>query len=206
MITELDHLMIGVPDLEEGIEWWASLTGVRPVHGGPHEGLGTHNALAALGDTLYLELLAPDPSQSARSPIRETLSQLEAPRPSGWCYACDDAAKTHRELAERGVESAHAHFARDKPGGETVKWELVFPSHQLGPVIPFLIDWGNTTRPVEDSPQGCSLLDVTPFHPQPAEPQALLDKLGIEATVAPGPRSGLRFRFDSPAGEVCVEP
>jgi hypothetical protein len=61
VIIGLDHILIGVPEIGAGIEWWESLTGVRPVSGGAHERLGTHNALAALGPHLYLELLAPDP-------------------------------------------------------------------------------------------------------------------------------------------------
>jgi len=205
VITELDHLLIGVPDLDEAIEWWASLTGVRPVYGGAHEGLGTRNALTALGPHLYLELLAPDPDQAVESALREDLTRLDRPRSRGWCYACDDAQTTVEELSIQNIQSARVPLSRQIPNGETLSWSLVFPSHSLGPVVPFLIDWGSTPRPVENAPQGCRLIELTPMHPTPDLAQTFLDRIGIPTTVQFGSKSGLRFRFETPRGEIQIE-
>ncbi len=205
MITELDHVLIGVPDLEDGMDWWTSLTGVRPIRGGPHRGLGTHNALVGLGPHLYLELLAPDPEQRAQTPTREQLSRLDGPRPQGWCYACDDAQRTAEELSAEEISSARVPLSRQLPGGETLSWDLIFPSHSLGSAIPFLIDWGRTPRPTESAPTGCQLLEVTPIHPEPTEAQSFLARLGIERRVAEGKQSGLRLLLATERGEISIE-
>jgi catechol 2,3-dioxygenase-like lactoylglutathione lyase family enzyme len=206
MIIGLDHVVVGVPDLDDGIEWWASKTGVRPIPGGPHEGLGTRNALASLGDDLYLEIMSVDSAQDATSQARDWLAALDRPRPFGWCFRCDDAARTHTELEAAQVKAAKLTMRRARPDGREITWDLVFPLHELGPVIPFLIDWGSTPSPAVDAPRGCSLLDATPMHPEPELAQEKLDRMGIVAKVVEGPRSGPCLRFETPRGEVVVEP
>ena len=56
MFTRIDHVMICVPDLAQGIEQYRKL-GFSIHAGGVHTGKGTHNAIAFNQDD-YLELLA----------------------------------------------------------------------------------------------------------------------------------------------------
>ena len=56
MFTRIDHVMICVPDLAQGIAQYTKL-GFNIFAGGEHPGKGTHNAIA-LNNNDYLELLA----------------------------------------------------------------------------------------------------------------------------------------------------
>ena len=40
-VEAVDHLLLGVPDLEAGMKWFEEKTGVRPAPGGSHPGTGT---------------------------------------------------------------------------------------------------------------------------------------------------------------------
>ena len=60
----MDHIVYGVPRrLMQAVAWFAGLTGVQPVRGGSHEGMGTANFLVGLGAGVYLEIIGPDPDQ-----------------------------------------------------------------------------------------------------------------------------------------------
>src|SRR5262245_3649442 len=56
MLTRIDHVMICVPDLQQGIDTYTRL-GFTVSPGGVHTGQGTHNAIA-FHEEDYLELLS----------------------------------------------------------------------------------------------------------------------------------------------------
>ena len=56
MFTRIDHVMICVPGLPQGIEQYRKM-GFNIYPGGTHTGKGTHNAIAFNQDD-YIELLA----------------------------------------------------------------------------------------------------------------------------------------------------
>jgi hypothetical protein len=50
----IDHVVLAVPDLADGVAGFQRLTGVRPVMGGSHINLGTANYLVGLARVSWL--------------------------------------------------------------------------------------------------------------------------------------------------------
>src|SRR5690242_4693498 len=88
-LSRVDHVILGINDLERGIEELERLTGVRAVFGGAHPGRGTHNALISLGGSQYLEILAPNPKDESPAWIGE-LKSLTTLTPVGWAAKGED--------------------------------------------------------------------------------------------------------------------
>src|SRR5689334_1224334 len=87
----VDHVMLGVADLDAGVREFEERTGVAPRYGGEHPRLGTHNAIASLGDGTYVEIIAPRPG-TATAPGLEALRTLGHPTPVGWAVAVANVA------------------------------------------------------------------------------------------------------------------
>src|SRR5579885_1268880 len=85
VLAQVDHLVFTVPDLNAGIDVAEQLFGVRATPGGQHPGLGTRNALIALGPASYLEIIGPDPDQpKPAGPRRFGIDDLKAPHLLTW--------------------------------------------------------------------------------------------------------------------------
>ena len=91
----IDHLVYGAADLGAAVNDLERRFGVGAAAGGKHLGIGTHNALLALGPRTYLEVIAPDPDQPVPANARPFgLDELTAPRLVGWALGCDDIDAT----------------------------------------------------------------------------------------------------------------
>ena len=142
----LDHIVIAVPTLEEGIATFTAL-GFEVVRGGSHG--TTENALIAFSDGSYIELLATTPGLSKtlvkvganlglvnlmarrRSDVyRRLLPWLaSSPGPLDWCVRVDDieaaldtctSADTHTGQSRLAVRE----FERALPDGRIAQWYL----------------------------------------------------------------------------------
>ena len=89
-MAKLDHLMYAVPVLELGMQKIFELTGVAPVMGGSHPGMGTRNALLCLGEDQYLEIIAPDPQQDLAGTTGDILARNPNSGIRAWAIATKD--------------------------------------------------------------------------------------------------------------------
>jgi hypothetical protein len=79
----LDHLVVAAATLEQGEDYIESRLGARPLRGGRHVAMGTHNSLLKLGEKIYLEVIAIDPDGAAPGPARagsDSTRRRSAPR------------------------------------------------------------------------------------------------------------------------------
>lgn len=199
-LAAVDHLLLGVPDLDAGIAWVAERAGVRPAPGGSHPGKGTRNALAGLGPRCYLEVLAPDPAQPGAGSSLLDLTRVAAPTLARWAAVGRDLDALAARLsasAPPGVEvEGPLPGGRRRADGVALAWRTVAvrgPAvRELGGVVPFYIAWDpETTHPAADAPPLGTLTALRLFHPRPAAAQAILDWMELPVDVAPADRPAL---------------
>src|SRR5687768_4799640 len=105
----IDHLVYGAPDLYAAVDNLERRFGVRAAAGGKHVGIGTHNALLALGSNVYLEVIAPDPDQPwPANPRPFGVDELAAPRLVGWALGCHDIDAAIARSRSRGYDPGDA--------------------------------------------------------------------------------------------------
>ena len=205
----LDHLLIGAATLESGIAWLEAKTGVRATIGGSHPGLGTWNALASLGPTQYIEIIAPDPAQ----PGVETfyvpdLGDFKEPRVATWAAQGIDLTSRFIGALPSGYSCPPPRQgARVRPDGTRLAWTLAFPKHgergSFGGAFPFFIEWESLeSHPGRTTPQGLSLRSLSFEHPWPEALRDALEAVRIEGPVTLSAAPSIGVELETPRGPV----
>lgn len=179
-----DHLVYATPDLDASVHHLTELTGVQPVEGGRHNGLGTRNYLLGFGDLRYLEIIGPDREQPEPAKPRPLgIGELAVPRIVAWAVRVHDIEAHVARALERGYDPGPiTSMSRHTPAGELLSWRVAY---RYDAVVPFLIDWGFTPHPAHDLP----VVPLTSFyghHPVPAEPLRHLAAIGAQLEVRQG--------------------
>jgi Glyoxalase-like domain len=197
----IDHLVYAAPDLSAAVADVEERFGVRAQAGGKHIGLGTHNALLALGAQTYLEIIAPDPGQP----------EPTVPRPFGaggvrrgglvsWALACDDIDAAVAGARGHGYDPGTvADGQRTGPTGTVHRWRLTLNA-MTGGLIPFLISWGDTEHPARSAPHGLTLEAFHLEHPDPGSLAPPLTALGADVEIRPAAAAALVARLSGPNG------
>jgi hypothetical protein len=205
----VDHLLLGAADLDAGISWFEERSGVRAQIGGSHPGMGTRNALASLGSRQYLEIIAPDPAQSAFN-FNIDLRALAAPRLVTWAVSTPDidaavAAARRDNLQIFGPRDG----SRKRPDGSLLRWRSAGVVASLAEAgvdpVPFFIQWAADSRhPSADAPPGCRLVEFAIAGSDPERLEAVLASLGIDAAVTKAAHAGLTATLDTPKSRVEI--
>lgn len=196
----IDHVILGIADLEAGIRSFAERTGVTAAIGGQHPGRGTQNALLSLGSPLYLEIIAP---VAGPPPGMEDLSNLNELTPVGWAIGTRDLDATKARLEAAGFKvSAPRPGSRVKPDGQRLEWRTA-GVEVPGGLTPFLIEWGaQTAHPSTTSPEGCTLESMELHTPQAESLGKLVTELRLGATVRPSEGETMILTLQCPKGRV----
>jgi hypothetical protein len=179
----IDHIIIGVSDLDAGIAAFERATGVVPLRGGRHPMRGTENALVSLGGGVYLEIIAPQPDAQPNEMVTG-LRALKAPALIGWAVHVVDAKESAALLAGHGfMTSPPQPGSRVTPQGATLAWST-FNLQKPMANAPFFIEWAaTTTHPSVTSPGGCTLASFSVSDPAGDDLGRLLGTLGVKADV-----------------------
>jgi hypothetical protein len=207
VLNAFDHLLLGISDLDRGIEWLERRTGVRASMGGVHPGRGTRNALISLGGPHYLEIIAPDPAQPAAVPQFQ-LNNFAEPRLIKFAVRTNDIAQTAASLRRAGVHTiGPADGSRRTTSGALLRWKTLgveskFQSSGIDP-IPFFIEWASDSiHPSESAPSGCVIEDLRFEHPRADEVASALHTMVLDANVASADEARIIARVHTANGRV----
>jgi len=180
----IDHIVITSPTLETGAELVKKLLGVTPQKGGEHPRMGTHNLLLRLGDSVYLEVISPDPAaEKPKRPRWFALDDLKSdtpPRLKTWVVRTEDIHSTAKICSESVGEI-------ESMSRGDIDWLITIPKDGSIPIndgAPVLIQWQVDAHPasrLED--QGLSLTKLQIFHPQPKRVSKFLNSIHLQGNV-----------------------
>jgi catechol 2,3-dioxygenase-like lactoylglutathione lyase family enzyme len=201
----LDHFILGCDDLDRGIAFVEKHTGVRAAFGGVHPGRGTRNALLALGERKYLEIMAIDRAQNITPQIPRLL-ELKEPRIVGWAVHPADVMQFAAHLREAGVA-----FKDPQPGsrqrldGKVLHWKSLTLTDDRDGLLPFFIEWSaDSLHPSADAPKGCRLERFAAVTPNPQELAKRAAILEIDLPISSGQKPALEATIVGPQGQLTA--
>jgi hypothetical protein len=188
---QIDHVVVAIRSLDEGIAQFEALTGVKAGAGGRHPGRGTENALVSLGGGSYLEIIAPqkDAKLSSEDAKMRDLSRLTI---IDWAVRIIDVDDALASLRRAGFGTSPPQpGARLTPSGERLDWMTFGLAAARIDTAPFFIRWSpNTRHPSTTAPGGCALERLVVRDPAADRLQAVMKALEVSGvTVAPGAAS-----------------
>jgi hypothetical protein len=187
-MIELDHLVLGTADLDNGAAWLERFLGVALSPVGTHLRMGTHNRLLSLGPDCYLELIAIDPAgQEPFMPrwfgldTRDVQERIASrPRLLGWAARTDQIEVLDRKTG--GVLGGVHPMERGN-----FRWRITIPADGYpveSGLVPSLIQWDVPIHPCQRLPdQQCRFEWMEAAHPNPAKVEYLLDELGLSGKL-----------------------
>src|SRR5262245_2744198 len=159
----VDHLVYATTDLERSIAELEACLGVRAAMGGQHPGRGTRNALVALSDDSYLEIVGPDPTQPrTHAPRWFGIDAITAPGIVAWAAKRTALAGFVAEATRRGTRLGPVVSGNRKAtNGVSLDWQFTDPATVVGDgLVPFFIDWGDSPHPAGSAPRGAALVSL----------------------------------------------
>jgi len=202
MVARLDHITVVAPSLEAGSAYVDSALGVSPGAGRKHPGMATHNLLLALGPSVYLEVISPDPDAAPVARPRwfglDHVLEGTPARLAAWVASTEDiAGTTIPELGDVETMRREAHT-----------WQMTARADggvPLDGAVPLLIQRSSSVHPAAALPQrGLHLQRLRIRHPAPDRVLALLARMGLASppaiTVTRGNECSLVAEIQTPSG------
>ncbi|WP_132858985.1 VOC family protein [Shimia isoporae] len=202
-MLELDHLAVAGESLEAAVAHVEDALGVKMLPGGQHARYGTHNQLLGLGDGLYLEAIATDPSVGSLPHARWfDLDRFEgSPRLGNWICRSDDLEADVASIPlDVGLPVALTR-------GD-LRWRMAVPDSGVlpyGDCFPALMQWDVSPTPASLlAGSGCTLLRLEVAHPDAGDLQAAVPLIDPRIVYVEG-TTALRASFDTPHGKRVLQ-
>ena len=171
--------------------------GVRASSGGRHPTWATRNAMAALGQRCYLEIITAIPDHTLSSGERPFRLDRRGPsRLVGWAANGSGLEELRDAAAEHGVVLGTVLSGdRRRADGTVLRWTLTDLRCVVADgIVPFFIDWGGSPHPAPVASQGATLVGLRAEHPDVDRVREMLRELALDLPVA---RPGRHRRSNS---------
>lgn len=230
MKTQIDHLVVMVHTLEQGVQWCEATLGVSPAVGGEHAQYGTHNRLFKIATPsyplAYFEIIAIHPA--AKRPANAAGKRwfdmddaaLQAavaiePRLVHFVANTDDIQAARIALKAHGIERGPAvHASRHSRRG-LLQWQITVREdgqRLFNGALPSLIQWGKPgdAEPLRLHPRnslprsGVSLQSLAITHPTAAKLQAAFEAIGLSGVAVDTGPTDLVATLKTPKGTVVL--
>lgn len=205
LLKTIDHLVYAAPDLETAVAQLEARLGVRAAYGGRHPGRGTRNALIALSEFSYLEIVAPDQTQhDVIRPRWFSMDVLTGPRLVTWAVKSANVEQIATEAARGGVALGRvASGSRQSTDGTLLRWRFTDPAAMVEDgMVPFFIDWGSSPHPAASAPRGPAMLSLRAEHPNPERLERALATVGLVMSIVRASEPGLIATLRTSRGDV----
>ncbi len=204
---EIDHLVLGVEDLDVASDALLEHHGLVALPGGRHPAWGTANRVVPLGSA-YLELVAVvDPTVAAGSAFGSWVADMAGRRGGwGWAVRTHDMAATAARLGLEVVPGS-----RVTPSGTELRWWLAgVPTAGSDRTLPFFIAWGEGTplpgTAQADHPVGDARLGAISVETDPHRLARWLGANDLPVHVAPGDRGVVAVDIVTRTGTFRLRP
>lgn len=182
----LDHLVVAAATLEQGEDYFEARLGVRPLRGGKHVAMGTHNSLLKLGEKTYLEVIAVDPEGVAPGRARWFGLDAAALRTEAQPRLIHCVARTDDIFAARRACTVDCGEVHAMTRG-AFEWRITIPADGHlpgGGLLPTLIQWADERHPADAMPDaGVRLVALAGAHPEPNAIRSALAALSLSETI-----------------------
>ena len=202
----IDHVVMGVADLDAAAEALGRQHGITALPGGTHPLWGTANRIVPLGAS-YLELVAvADAEVAAGSAFGSWVGDMAAGR-CGWGFAVRtrDMAATAARLGLDPVAGT-----RTRPDGVVLTWQLAGVPDDDARTLPFVLAWGEGTPFPGDAEVAHDCGDVALDHLElEADAGRLahwLDGAHLPLTVSPGRAGVTAVVLRTGVGHIALTP
>ena len=213
-MSNIDHIVIGAANLEKATKKVEGLLQTKFSTSGKHSLMATHNRLARLQNSVYMEIIAIDPSASfPKSCFQEkrwfsldsaTTQRrlLKGPQPLCWVVAVNN-------IEQSASNCGYSPGRITEMSRDDFRWKLTVPNNgdlSAGGILPVLIEWPKGKNPAEAMPKSDLVLkEVTLIHPSPNYIELILSAMDIAGpiTIKFG-EPAIQFTFKTPNGNNVV--
>jgi len=203
----LDHLVLGVADLDDAAAALRDEHGLVALPGGRHPMWGTANRIVPLG-AAYLELVAVvDPVVAVTSAFGSWVADMAVGRCAwGWAVRTSDIAATAARLGLDVVPGS-----RVTPAGTELRWQLAgVPGADTDRTLPFFIEWGPGTplpgTAYADHPAGDVRVSGLAVETDAAALGRWTGWTDLAVTVRPGHRGVVAIELATDSVPIVLEP